>query len=319
MTAPAVSRADAPGDSSPSDPAAAQSLFDAGRSLMEAGNAAEACPKFEESNRLDPSAGTLLNLGKCFEKLGRTASAWAAYKRAAVVGRAKGQTRHVEAADQFAAELEPKLSRLVVTVARDVEGLRLFRGENEISPAARGVPVAVDPGRYEIRAEAPGQESWKRTIEIVAGGQTLTVEIPALAGARKEPPPPPVVPASKGPRVELLVGGAVVGGVGLVGLAVGAGFGAATLSDASDARESEELCPEGRCTARGWQVIQDAEDKATISTALLVVGGIAAATGATLLMLGFVLEPEAERQPAALSIAPALGPGFTGVAVGGSL
>ena len=53
----------------------AQSLFEAGRALMDEGKPELACPKFEESNRVDASAGTLLNLGKCFEALGRTASA----------------------------------------------------------------------------------------------------------------------------------------------------------------------------------------------------------------------------------------------------
>src|SRR5688572_12426968 len=154
----------------------AQSLFEAGRSLMVEGKLAEACAKFEASNRLDPSAGTLLNLGKCLEGQGRIATAWATYKRAIVVGRAKGQTRHVEAAERFAAEIEPRVSKLEVTPARDVPGLRLFRGEVEILAAARAVPIAVDPGSYEIRAEAPGFETWRRTIEVEPGAAVVRVE-----------------------------------------------------------------------------------------------------------------------------------------------
>ncbi|MBL9023524.1 MAG: hypothetical protein JNL21_15115 [Myxococcales bacterium] len=316
MLAPLGAHADEPPGAVATDPAAAQSLFDAGRAMMEAGEIEAACAKFEESNRLDPSAGTLLNLGKCFERLNRTASAWAAYKKAIGVGRSKGQTRQVEAAEQFAAEMEPRLSRLLVTVAREVEGLRLFRGETEIVAAARGVPVAVDPGRHELRAEAPGRIPWTKAVDVEPNGQTVTVQIPELA-KREAPPPPPVTPPpARGPRLDLVIGGSVVGGLGLVGLGVGAAFGVATLGDASRARDDASLCPEGRCSAEGWAVIQDAESKATVSTALLVVGGLATATGATLVVLGLVLE---EPSPGTAAVVPVVGPGVVGLSFGGAL
>ena len=68
---------------SAADKAAAQALFDEGKRLMDAGQFAQACPKFADSEKLDPGVGTLLNLGVCYEKNGQTASAWATYKEAA--------------------------------------------------------------------------------------------------------------------------------------------------------------------------------------------------------------------------------------------
>src|ERR1035438_7696858 len=62
---------------------AAEALFEEARSLLAAGKYAEACPKFADSERLGPSVATLLNLANCWEKSGRTATAWATYREAA--------------------------------------------------------------------------------------------------------------------------------------------------------------------------------------------------------------------------------------------
>ena len=70
------------------DTAAAQSLFSDARKLMLAGNFADACPKREESEKLDPGMGTLYNLGDCYEHVGKTASAWAAFDEVANEARA---------------------------------------------------------------------------------------------------------------------------------------------------------------------------------------------------------------------------------------
>src|SRR5688500_5523674 len=68
---------------SASDKAAAEALFDQGLRLMKQNSFSEACPKLEESNRIDPAVGTLLYLGECYERVGKTASAWATFREAA--------------------------------------------------------------------------------------------------------------------------------------------------------------------------------------------------------------------------------------------
>ena len=54
----------------------AETLFREGRVAAEAGNYTVACPKFEESYKLDPAPGTLLNLADCEENRGQLVKAW---------------------------------------------------------------------------------------------------------------------------------------------------------------------------------------------------------------------------------------------------
>src|SRR5258708_39530923 len=92
-----------------SDAATAQALFDAGRTLMSAGNYAAACPKLADSQRLDPGAGTLMNLAACYEKNGQTASAWATFLEAAPAARAGGHPEWEAHAKERAAALAKAL------------------------------------------------------------------------------------------------------------------------------------------------------------------------------------------------------------------
>src|SRR6059058_5723916 len=58
--------------------AEAEALFDDGNRLMSSGKLAQACDAFEASNRTEPRAGTLIQLGECREQNQQMASAWSA-------------------------------------------------------------------------------------------------------------------------------------------------------------------------------------------------------------------------------------------------
>src|SRR5580698_8378696 len=78
---------------SPPARAAAAALFEDGRRLMGENKFAEACPKLEESQRLDPGMGTLYNLSVCFEAVGKIASAWVGFRDVAGQALASGQAQ----------------------------------------------------------------------------------------------------------------------------------------------------------------------------------------------------------------------------------
>src|SRR6186713_1130212 len=111
------------------DPAAAQALFDQARELIKQKKFVEACPKLQESNRLDPGIGTQFHLADCYEQSGRVASAWALFLDVASQARASGQLDREKAAQKRADNLQPRLPKLVVTVpeASKTPGLEIRR------------------------------------------------------------------------------------------------------------------------------------------------------------------------------------------------
>src|SRR5689334_12967515 len=104
--------------------AEAEALFRDGRALIRRGKLAPGCDKLAASERLETSVGTLLNLGDCREKLGKLASAWAAFRKAEAMARRAGSDDKRQAeAERRARQLEPKLSNLEIRVAQRNDGL----------------------------------------------------------------------------------------------------------------------------------------------------------------------------------------------------
>src|SRR5580693_3553404 len=62
------------------DAARADASFNEAMQLRSAGRDLEACPKFAESQRLAPGVGVTLYLADCYERTGRTASAWQEFR-----------------------------------------------------------------------------------------------------------------------------------------------------------------------------------------------------------------------------------------------
>ena len=99
-----VARAQPPGPVAKAD-----ALFQQGRTLVERGDFAAACPLFEESQRLDPGVGTMLWLADCYASSGQTTTALAWFKEAAIAA-ARTHDRRLGVAVAKVDELEKKLS-----------------------------------------------------------------------------------------------------------------------------------------------------------------------------------------------------------------
>jgi hypothetical protein len=305
------------------DPAA-RTLFDAGLLLMDQGKPVEACPMFEESLRRQASIGAALNLARCHEALGRLATAWTEYQKAASMARAAGDKEREAAALELAKALEPKVPKLLVQVDKPVPGLKVTRNAEEVDAASTGVPIAVDPGKHRIEATAPGHKAWSVELDVPAASGLRSVAVPALEPSPMASPAPGLggeSAAERGSGDAFRLTGIVLTAAGVVAVGLGAVFGGLAASDASNAEDDLTLCPNERCTPEGRAAIDSAESKATASTALLPIGGALAVAGVVLLVVSATDSGEGT-QPATSAptarLVPALGLGTVGLGIAGT-
>jgi hypothetical protein len=168
--------------------AQAEAMFRDGRTLLDAGQIAEACAAFEASQKLDPAISTLMNLAACRERNGQFATAWGLFLDAEHQTRdaTNDATRKLhQVAVNRAKKLEPRVSKLVINVPADsqIDQLELLRDTEAVDPAMWNRALPIDGGKYKITVRAPGAVTWTIEITIVAEGEVKTVEIPRLQPA----------------------------------------------------------------------------------------------------------------------------------------
>jgi hypothetical protein len=261
---------------------------------MQEGKFAEACPKFEASQRLDPGVGTLLNLGDCFEHAGKTASAWASFREAASLAVAASQAERERAARERAQALEPRLVRLVVKAppaAASDAGFRIVRDDVVVEREAWGTAVPIDPGKHVIRASAPGKRAWSTELSIDSGaaGTTRTVDVPALA---IEAAPTP----KWSPQRTV---GLVVGGLGVIALGVGTGF---AIDAKSNYDEAHRRCTPNGCDSAARSRADSAISTADAATGMFIGGAVALAAGVVL----FLTAPSHSTSARSIGVLPQL-------------
>jgi len=311
------------------DRALAEALYDEGRRLMAEGQYAAACPKLEESQRLDPATGTLLNLAACREQEGRIATAWLLFKDAAAAARRDGRQDRVEYADGKAAELDPRVSRLTLEVPATsaTEGLELRLDGVVVRSVAWGIPTPVDGGRHVVEATAPGRIPFRAEVAVAAEGDAQRVEVPALAPATAPPPAPAAgaAPAAGGlaptaapvtaeeprahrPRTGVYVAAGVTGG-----LAVGAVATGVVALGRADEFETANEDPD-RTVAERSSLRSDAREMQVVNTVL--TGAAIAGAGVTVVLIA--IRPRAEAATGRWRAAPWVSRDGGGVSLGGA-
>lgn len=299
-----------------------RALFNDGVALFNKGDYEAACLKFEASLKAYPGIGTRGKLAECYEKQGRIASAWAAYREVAQLATKSGDATREQVAAERAKALEPKLSYITVTLppASDVPGLVIKRNGRELERSKLGIADPIDPGSVIFDLSAPGKKQLRKIVPV-NHGVAAKFEVPALAPedaphvAPVEPSPvtttePPPIVQSDPPQWQKPVG-VVAMGLGAVGLGLGTVFGL-SASSKYDAAFDNGGCTraDNTCDRAGQDKVDDARSKAGLSTVFFIAGGVLAASGIVL----FLTAPSSSRR-GSLYLTPNIG----GVSVGGTL
>ena len=310
-----VGRAHAEG--SAADKAAAEALFDRGLALMRDGKYQEACQRLEQSQAVERGIGTMLYLAECYEKSGRTASAWALFREASSWAQAAGQSDRAEAGKRRAERLEKTLSHVTIRVVATgrADGLELKDNGAPVHPSVWGVSIPVDPGVHKVEARAKGHKSWSGEVTVADRGGSAEIEVPPLEPlpqAVAQVPPSPAVTASagadaaKGPASTAPVdhgmpaqriAALAVGGAGVVGLVIGAAFGIRAINKNDSAKDHG--CSGTTCdTKQGVTLSNQAMTAARASNALLAVGGVLVVGG----IVTFFTAPKSRKADVALQV-----------------
>jgi hypothetical protein len=305
--APAVARAQ-----SKADAARADAAFTEGKHLLEHGSEAEACARFAESKRLAPAIGVTLYLADCYQRLGKTASAWTEFRSAEALARARKDKR-AELARLRAQALEAQLARITVRVATSASSADVTLDGLPLAVDAWGTAMPVDPGDHVVIAHS-GPKHREFTVHVDADKPVATVDVDSLdaPAAPAEPPPTPSAASDSAPApAETPVPSDSAGdstrlwasvgllGVGVVGVGVGSVFGIKAISD-RNASNAGPCNAADQCSAHGLSLRDDAISEARVSTIAFVVG--AAGLGASAVVM-FAL-PRSQQGSVAVSAAP---------------
>jgi serine/threonine-protein kinase len=285
------------------DAAAAQALFDQAVELTKQSKYDEACPKFQESNRLDPSIGALFQIANCHEQKGRVASAWALFLDVASQSRARAQLEREQVARERASKLEPRLPRLLVTVPEGSKtaGLEIRRNGILVGSAQWGTPMPVDPGEVELSISAPGKATLRQTVRLDES-KTFSYSVPALAeaeapapvAAAKQPSPAPLRAEPAAAPARQTSSSATtssarpwaigLGAVGVVGLGLSATFAILAKNQYDDSKAECDRDDVNACSPHGIELRNSALTRGNVATVSFIAGG-AALAGAGLVWL----------------------------------
>jgi hypothetical protein len=194
---------------------------------------------------------------------------------------------------------------------KDLSAVKVTMDGEVLAERLQGTALSIDPGEHTFTFETAGQPPLQRQFVIREAEKDRRESVTWIAdcppGEEHSAGDPTgcfavnrgqltqgTVKAGLGTQKILAI---VAGGVGVVGVGLGSGFGIVAMSKKSDAQSA---CPNQCATADGVSKWSDAKSAGTVSTVAFIVGGVALAGGAA---LWFTAKPES-------------GGAYTGAAIG---
>lgn len=199
----------------------ARRAFEDGTELEKRGDYAGALERFKASATLRATPGNRFHVAYCLEMTGKLGAAVVEYEAVVALARQQKKADILAAAAPRLEALRPRLAKLTLHATLPPGGEVLVDGE-PVDPAAT---LTLDPGKHVVTADAPDHASFKKNIDLAAGGST-TVDVVlsqyAIAAPTTEPlpPPPPPAHAGHGPAIATTIGAVALVGGGIVSFLV---------------------------------------------------------------------------------------------------
>jgi hypothetical protein len=321
-------------DPSPEDIAAARMLGVEGVKMAAAGDCKGAIPKLQSAEKLFHAPTTAEWLGECEINVGRVVAGTELLNSLIHEVLAPNAPPAFAAAQRKAQEVLPgalpKIARLKIHVdappgTKPAVTVDTDRVPNVLLDSDR----PTDPGQHEVKAVAPGFLLATAPVTLTPGGSgsvtlklepdpnaravpSATAEVPTAVpttaattgpSGGPPPPPPPVQPRNNMPAY-------ISFGVGGVGLAVGAIFGAMALGTKGtlDSNCTNKICPSSQQSN-----VDSLNSQATISSVGFGVGVVGAGVGLVLLLAGGSSEPAPKPATGGVHVAPWVGANALGL------
>lgn len=254
----------------------ARRLGEEALALQAEGRFAEAYSKFEMAEKIAHSPVFVLWLARSKRSLGELLAAKRLYQKLASESLASDASPNwlqakAEAEKELAALLV-RIPTIAVTVVPSAEAAKIELDGAQISA---DTTIELDPGEHVVRVLQSGRVVAERRVRVEEGQAREAIRV-ALTPMTKPPTEP-----DEGTDGSLLPGGILLG-VGLLGAATGAVFGAYSLVLAG---EVEEGCVGNRCLLSDAGKAEDADTLARASTGAIIAGSIIGATGIVLMIV----------------------------------
>jgi len=301
--------------------AAAEALYQQGNELMADKRFAPACEKFEGSQQLDPALGTMLRLADCYDRVGRSASAWGLFREGVSLAHSRGETEREKIATERVTELEKRLSKLELRVDRKngSAGLEIQVNGRSIPRAGWDTPIPIDPGPQRIAASAPDKAGWSATVDVPEGPVVRSVDVPLLLAKPQDARSATAtsgsamqVGESSSQAATLRTVGYVAGGVAIAGLTVGGILSYKAYDSNHQSLSQCRVDDANACTAHGKDLRDAAQQYASSATVVLLGSGALLVGGVVLVLSSRSAEarPPGARELKASATLSGTGAGF---------
>lgn len=267
------------GEPTPQEKETARALMDQGDERFEEKNYEAALKAYVGAHAIMRVPTTALEVAKAHEKLGHLVEARDALLEAVRFPKGENEpaaftTARIDA-ERHAQELGERIPSLLVNIEGAVAGYEAHLTVDRVAlpPAAAQLPIKLNPGHHVVLVSSDATYDASAEADLVER-QTASVTI-------KLSPKPISERGRKNPSPALRTAALLTGGVGVVGVGIGAFFGLQASSKQDDAN-----CPDNRCKdAASAEMLRDASSSATLSNVGFIAGGLLVAAGVTMFIL----------------------------------